>query len=272
MIAGPCVIESRDTTLNTALSLKEIADRLGLFLIFKSSYDKANRSSISSFRGPGLDDGLKILDEVKSEIEIPVTTDVHSVEEVSRVMDVVDALQIPAFLCRQTDLITSAGKCGKSVNVKKGQFMAPRDVVNIVEKLKYSGCESYSITERGFVFGYNNLVVDMRSFNIVRSFGIPVIFDATHSTQLPGGGTSSGGEREFIPLLARSAVAAGIDGLFMEVHPSPESAQCDSTNQYHLDRLENLLRLLIDIDEITKGSFENSNVDNIEPNAKLRMK
>ncbi|MBN2402086.1 MAG: 3-deoxy-8-phosphooctulonate synthase [Spirochaetes bacterium] len=252
LIAGPCVIESRDMIIKTAEILKKICEKLDLFLIFKSSYDKANRSSISSYRGPGLVKGLKILSEVRETFNIPVLTDVHSIEEIADVSQVADVLQIPAFLCRQTDLLISAAKSGKPVNVKKGQFVAPRDTANIVEKLKANGCKSYAITERGYSFGYNNLVVDMRSFAIIRSLGIPVIFDATHSTQLPGGGLASGGEREFAPLLARSAVAAGIDGLFMEVHESPDKALCDATNQYYLHKFEELLKMLIVIDEAVK--------------------
>ncbi len=252
LTAGPCVIESRDMILKTAESLKKISERLGLFLIFKSSYDKANRSSMSSYRGPGLDKGLKILSEVRETFKIPVTTDVHSIDEIESAKGIVDILQIPAFLCRQTDLLTIAAKTGKTVNVKKGQFIAPADTANIVEKLKWNGCKSYAITERGYSFGYNNLVVDMRSFGIIRSLNIPVVFDATHSTQLPGGGIASGGEREHIPLLARAAVASGIDGLFMEVHPDPAKALCDATNQYYLDKVEELLKVLIDIDEVVK--------------------
>jgi 2-dehydro-3-deoxyphosphooctonate aldolase (KDO 8-P synthase) len=254
LTAGPCVIESRDMILKTAETLKEISEKLGLFLIFKSSYDKANRSSISSYRGPGIDKGLKILSEVKETFKIPVTTDVHSIEDIKSASAVVDVLQIPAFLCRQTDLLESAAKTGKTVNVKKGQFVAPGDTANIVEKLKSNGCNSYAVTERGYTFGYNNLVVDMRSFGIIRSLNIPAVFDATHSAQLPGGGIASGGEREHIPLLARAAVASGIDGLFMEVHPDPARALCDSTNQYYLDKVEKLLKTLIDIDAIVKNN------------------
>lgn len=252
LMAGPCVIESRDLAMKTAESLKKISEKLGLFLIFKSSYDKANRSSISSYRGPGIDAGLKILAEIKKEFQIPVVTDVHSIQEISQAGVVADVLQIPAFLCRQTDLLTSAAKTGKAVNVKKGQFVAPADITNIVEKLKASGCKSYTITERGYSFGYNNLVVDMRSFEIMRAIAA-VVFDATHSVQLPGGGIVTGGDRKHIPVLARSAVAAGIDGLFMEVHPDPEKALCDSTNQYFLDKIEELLKVLIDIDDIVKA-------------------
>jgi len=254
LIAGPCVIESRDLVLRTAERLTEIAARLGLFFIFKSSYDKANRSSITSFRGPGIDAGLAILDEVRRQFGVPVTTDVHSVEEIGIAAGAVDVIQIPAFLCRQTDMLIAAGRSGAAVNVRRGQFVAPSDVAPIVEKLTASGCESYGIIERGYTFGYNNLVVDMRSFAIMRAMGVPVIFDATHSTQLPGGGTQSGGERDYAPLLARSAVAAGVDGLFMEVHPCPDEALCDATNQYYLDRVEPLLATLIEIDRLAKGT------------------
>ncbi len=253
LIAGPCVIESRDMILETAEELKRIAEKLELSLIFKSSFDKANRSSVSSYRGPGIDEGLKILAEVKEKYDIPVTTDIHSIEDINLAKDIVDVLQIPAFLGRQTDIILEAGKTGKPVNVKKGQFIAPRDVAGIIDKLKEVECSEYMITERGYSFGYNNLIVDMRSFEIIKSLGAPVVFDATHSAQLPGGGNVSGGERHFIPILARSAAAAGIDGLFMEVHPSPEKALCDSANQYYLYKTEGLLKTLIKIDAITKG-------------------
>lgn len=246
------MIESRNMILKSADLLKRITEKLGLFFIFKSSYDKANRSSLSSYRGPGIDEGLKILSEVKKEFGIKILTDVHSPSEVSAAAEVADVLQIPAFLCRQTDLLVSSARAGRTVNVKKGQFIAPGDTGNIVEKLVSSGCESYSVTERGYSFGYNNLIVDMRSFEIIRSRGIPVIFDATHSAQLPGGGQESGGERNFIPVLARSAVAAGIDGLFMEVHHSPDQALCDAANQYYLDKVEEFLKILIDIDNIVK--------------------
>jgi 2-dehydro-3-deoxyphosphooctonate aldolase (KDO 8-P synthase) len=252
LIAGPCVIESREMTLSVAEKLQSISERLGVYFIFKSSYDKANRSSIASCRGPGIGEGLEILNEVKERFKIPITTDVHSVDEISEVKEVVDLIQIPAFLCRQTDLLVNAAKTGRSVNVKKGQFIAPVDVINIIEKLRSSGCQSYAVTERGYIFGYHNLVVDMRSFEIIRSMGAPVIFDVTHSTQLPGGGEITGGERKFIPILARSAVAAGIDGLFMEVHPRPEEAFCDPTTQYYLDKVESLLSVLLEIDDVVK--------------------
>ena len=252
LIAGPCVIESRDMALSIAEELKLITERLGVFLIYKASYDKANRSSISSYRGPGLKRGIEILIQIKEQFEIPVTTDAHTSDEVKYIKDYVDVIQIPAFLCRQTDILVSAAQSGKTVNVKKGQFIAPRDAANIIEKLTNTGCSSYAITERGYSFGYNNLVVDMRSFGILRSMKIPVIFDATHSTQLPGGGQVSGGEREFSPLLARSAVAAGIDGLFVEVHPDPSGALCDATNQLNIKNLESMLELLVEIDNTVK--------------------
>src|SRR4030067_1377692 len=219
LIAGPCVIESEEIILTTAKKLKEICDRLGISLIFKSSYDKANRTSGSSFRGPGIDQGLKMLSDVRKKFSIPVMSDVHSVDEVRPASEVLDALQIPAFLCRQTDLILSASKTGKPVNIKKGQFLAPWDVKNIVEKFVSTGNYNLLVTERGTSFGYNNLVVDMRSIPLMQEFGYPVIFDATHSVQLPGGlGNASGGQREFAEYLARAAVAGGWDGLFIEVH------------------------------------------------------
>lgn len=242
IIAGPCVIESEDIVFFTAERLKEICKRLGFPLLFKSSYDKANRTSLSSFRGPGLKKGLRILSGVRSKFDIPVISDVHSVEEVKPAADVLNALQIPAFLCRQTDLILSASQTGKPVNVKKGQFLAPWDVKNIIEKFTSTGNQNIFITERGTSFGYNNLVVDFRGLSIMRSFGYPVIFDVTHSLQLPGGQRScSGGQREFADPLARAAVAVGIDGLFMEVHPEPDKALCDGPNMIRLDEVERLL-------------------------------
>lgn len=248
VIAGPCVIEKEDTVFETAGFLKELSDRLGIPLIFKSSYDKANRTSITSYRGPGIDRGLRILEEAGKRYAVPILTDVHSPEEVAEASDVVDILQIPAFLCRQTDLIVAASETGKPVNIKKGQFLAPWDVKNILEKFRASGNEDVMITERGTSFGYNNLVVDFRTFPIMQSFGCPVIFDVTHSLQLPGGaGSSSGGQREFAEPLARAAVAAGVDGLFLEVHPDPENALCDGPNMIPLGELEDLLRKVKDI-------------------------
>ncbi len=242
IIAGPCVIESKEITFQVAERLKEICSSIGLPLIFKSSYDKANRTSISSYRGPGILKGLKILADVRSKFNIPVISDVHSIEEVKPAAEVLDVLQIPAFLCRQTDLVIAAAKTGKPVNIKKGQFLAPWDIKNIIDKFTSTGNKNLFITERGTSFGYNNLVVDFRAFPIMRSFGYPVIFDVTHSLQLPGGqGVSSGGQREFAEPLARAAVAVGVDGLFMEVHPDPDKALCDGPNMMRLDKVENML-------------------------------
>ncbi len=243
LIAGPCVIESEEITLTTAKKLKEICDRLGISLIFKSSYDKANRTSGSSFRGPGMDQGLKMLSDVKKKFSIPVMSDVHSVDEVRPASEVLDALQIPAFLCRQTDLILSSSRTGKPVNIKKGQFLAPWDVKNIIEKFTSTGNQKLLITERGTSFGYHNLIVDFRGFPVIRSFGYPLLFDATHSLQLPGGqGSSSGGQREFASPLARAAVATGVDGLFIEVHPDPAQALSDASTMVPLQEIEGLLQ------------------------------
>jgi 2-dehydro-3-deoxyphosphooctonate aldolase (KDO 8-P synthase) len=237
------VIENEEITFTTAKKLKEICDRLGISLIFKSSYDKANRTSGSSFRGLGIDQGLKILSDVKKKFSIPVISDIHSVEEVRPASEVLDALQIPAFLCRQTDLILSSSQTGKPVNVKKGQFLAPWDVKNIIEKFTSTGNQNLLITERGTSFGYNNLIVDFRGFPIIRSFGYPILFDVTHSLQLPGGqGSSSGGQREFAPPLARAAVAMGVDGLFIEVHPDPTQALSDASTMIPLQEIEGLLQ------------------------------
>ncbi|MDP1759038.1 MAG: 3-deoxy-8-phosphooctulonate synthase [Thermodesulfovibrionales bacterium] len=245
IIAGPCVIESEDVTLHTAQKLKDICSSAGLSFVFKCSYDKANRTSIKSFRGPGIEKGLRILSDIKSKLNIPVISDVHSIAEVKPASEVLDALQIPAFLCRQTDLIIAASRTGKPVNIKKGQFLAPWDVKNIIEKFTAEGNHNLFITERGASFGYNNLVVDFRAFPIMRSFGYPVIFDVTHSLQLPGGqGSSSGGQREFAEPLARAAVAVGVDGLFFEVHPEPEKALCDGPNMIKLDEIEKMLGVL----------------------------
>lgn len=251
IVAGPCVIESEEITFETAKRLREICSTIGLSLIFKSSYDKANRTSMESFRGPGIDKGLTILSDVKSRFNIPVISDVHSVEEIKPAAQVLDALQIPAFLCRQTDLILAASNTGKPVSIKKGQFLAPWDVKNIIEKFTSTGNHALLITERGTSFGYNNLVVDFRGFPIMRSFGYPVIFDVTHSLQLPGGhGKSSGGQREFAEPLARAAVAVGVDGLFMEVHPEPEKALCDGPNMIGLADLKKLLTALKDVHDV----------------------
>ena len=254
LLAGPCVIEDPERTLMIGRRTKEICDRLGIPYIFKASFDKANRSSYSSFRGPGLEEGLKILAHIKKELQVPVVSDIHSVEQIEPAAEVLDVLQIPAFLCRQTDLVYGAAKTGKCVNVKKGQFMAPKDMINVLKKMEEAGNENLMLTERGASFGYNNLVVDMRSFPIMRDCGYPVIFDATHSVQLPGGaGTKSSGQREFVPFLSRAAVGAGVDGLFMEVHDNPEEALSDGPNMVRLDDLEAILRDLKAIDTIVKG-------------------
>jgi 2-dehydro-3-deoxyphosphooctonate aldolase (KDO 8-P synthase) len=255
LIAGPCVVESRDLALDTAGELKEICGRLGIPFIYKSSYDKANRTSIKSFRGMGMDKGLEILDEVRKKIRVPVLTDVHEIEEIADVAAAVDVLQTPAFLCRQTDFICAVAATGKPVNIKKGQFLAPGDMKNVVEKAKSaSGKNNILVCERGVSFGYNNLVSDMRSLMIMRDTGCPVVFDATHSVQLPGGqGVSSGGQREFVPLLARAAVASGIAGLFMETHPHPEKALSDGPNAWPLPLMETLLETLKALDAMVKG-------------------
>jgi 2-dehydro-3-deoxyphosphooctonate aldolase (KDO 8-P synthase) len=251
LIAGPCVIENEEITLYTAQRLKEICAELRIPLIFKSSYDKANRTSLSSFRGPGLDRGLRTLSDIKSRLQLPVLADIHSVDEIKPASEVLDVLQIPAFLCRQTDLVLAAAKTGRAVNIKKGQFLAPWDMKNILDKAASTGNRNIFITERGTSFGYNNLVVDIRSFPILSSFGYPVIFDVTHSLQLPGGrGTCSGGQREFAAPLARAAVAAGVDGLFMEVHPEPDKALCDGPNMIPLDELPQMLKELKSIHEL----------------------
>ena len=243
IIAGPCVIESRDLVFKTAEKLKTICEKLKLPFIFKSSYDKANRTSIKNFRGLGIEEGLNILSELKKELNIYVLSDVHEISEIDMAKEVLDIIQIPAFLCRQTNLIIEAAKTGRVVNVKKGQFLAPEDVLNIVEKAYSTGNKNILITERGTTFGYHNLVVDMRSFDIIHKFGIPVIFDATHSVQLPGGGgTKTLGQREFIPSLLKAAVAAGCDGIFMETHPNPDIALSDGPNMVSLDKVEDLLQ------------------------------
>jgi len=254
LIAGPCVIESAELAIEVALRLKAVGESLGVGVIYKSSYDKANRTSIESFRGPGLAEGLEILRRVKEETGLPVLSDVHSLEEVEPAAQVLDCIQIPAFLCRQTDLVTSAAATGKPVNIKKGQFLAPWDVEHVVEKIRSQGNEDILLTERGTAFGYSNLVADMRGLAIMRSLGYPVVFDATHAVQLPGAqGGSSGGERRFIPHLARAAAAAGCDALFLEVHPNPEKALCDGPNQWPLEELPALLEPVLAIDRIVRG-------------------
>ena len=262
LIAGPCVIESREMALETAAALKEICAELAIPFIYKSSYDKANRSSGQSFRGMGMEKGLEILAEVRERVGVPVLTDVHSEAEVPHVAAVVDVLQTPAFLCRQTDFIHAVASCGKPVNIKKGQFLAPGDMKNVVDKAREvnGGADNIMVCERGVSFGYNNLVSDMRSLAIMRETGCPVVFDATHSVQLPGGqGTSSGGQREFVPVLARAAVAVGISGLFMETHPDPSKAFSDGPNAWPLPRLKSLLATLKAIDALVKAEgFEES--------------
>src|SRR5262245_15735820 len=261
LIAGPGVVESEDLQLRTAERLKDITGRLGVHFIFKSSFDKANRSSDKSYRGPGMDEGLRILEKVKTELDLPVLTDVHDIPQIAPVADVVDVLQTPAFLARQTDFIQAVAASGKPVNIKKAQFMAPHDMKNVVDKAKNAAQaagineETIMVCERGASFGYNNLVSDMRSLAIMRETGCPVVFDATHSVQLPGGqGTSSGGQREFVPVLARAAVATGISGLFMETHPDPANAKSDGPNAWPLDQMETLLTTLVEIDRLVKSS------------------
>ena len=259
LIAGPCVIESEELQLRTAEALKAITDKLGILFLFKSSFDKANRSSGTGFRGPGMDEGLRILEKVRAELGVPVLTDVHDIAQVKPVADVVDMLQTPAFLARQTDFIQAVASAGKPVNIKKAQFMAPHDMMNVVDKAKAASIaaggdgSNILVCERGASFGYNNLVSDMRSLAIMRETGCPVVFDATHSVQLPGGqGTSSGGTREHVPVLARAAVAVGISGLFMETHPDPANALSDGPNAWPLDRMESLLTTLVNIDQTVK--------------------
>jgi 2-dehydro-3-deoxyphosphooctonate aldolase (KDO 8-P synthase) len=255
LIAGPCVVESLQLQLDTAGALKEMAARLGIPFIFKSSFDKANRSSASSFRGPGLEAGLKILAEVKAQLGVPLLTDVHEDTPLAEVASVVDVLQTPAFLCRQTNFIQSVARTGLPVNLKKGQFLSPWEMGNVVDKARAVGNANIMVCERGFTFGYNNLVSDMRSLAIMRSTRAPVVFDATHSVQLPGGqGTASGGQREFVPVLARAAVAAGIDGLFMETHPDPSKALSDGPNAWPLPRMESLLKTLQALDHTVKSA------------------
>ena len=255
VIAGPCVIESEEAVLRHARALKERADRAGVPYIFKSSYDKANRSSAKSFRGPGLEKGLEILAAVKAKIGVPVLTDVHEIEQVSAVKDVADVLQIPAFLCRQTDFVLAVARSGRVVNVKKGQFLAPWDMRNVLDKILATGNEQVLLTERGASFGYNNLVSDMRSLVVMRELGYPVVFDATHSLQLPGGlGNASGGERKYIPALARAGVAAGVDALFMEVHEDPDHALSDGPNSLKLEDFESLLKVVKQLDRLVKAA------------------
>lgn len=253
LLAGPCVLEGLERSLMIGRRAKEIADRLNMPYIFKASFDKANRSSIKSYRGPGLVEGLKILDTIKRELNVPIVTDIHETYQAAQVAEVADILQIPAFLCRQTDLLVAAAKTGKVVNVKKAQFLSARDMINAVDKLRASGTDKILLTERGTSFGYNNLVVDMRGLPIMRSFGCPVIFDGTHSVQLPGGaGSSSGGQREFVAPLVKAACAVGIDGLFLEVHDNPAEGLSDGANMIALDNLEKLLADALKVHEVLK--------------------
>ena len=254
LIAGPCVVESEGLTLEIAANLKEISERLSINLIFKASFDKANRSSTESFRGPGIEAGLRALAEVKRQLGLPVLTDVHEDTPLAEVAEVVDVLQTPAFLCRQTNFIVNVAAQGKPVNIKKGQFLSPWEMGNVVNKARSTGNDAIMVCERGFTFGYNNLVSDMRALAILRETGAPVVFDATHSVQLPGGqGASSGGQREFVPVLARAAIASGVAGVFMETHPDPANALSDGPNAWPLDRMEELLTTLIDIDRVVKS-------------------
>jgi len=255
LIAGPCAIESERLALDTAIQLKDITTRLDIPFIYKSSFDKANRSSINSFRGLGMEEGLRILQKVKHEVDVPVLTDVHEDTDIQAVAEVVDVLQTPAFLCRQTNYITRVASAGLPVNIKKGQFLSPWEMKNVSDKAKSTGNQQIMVCERGASFGYNNLVSDMRSLAVLRDTGCPVVFDGTHSVQLPGGqGDSSGGQREFIPVLARAAIAVGISGLFMETHPDPAKAKSDGPNAWPLDRIEDLLITLKNLDEATKAS------------------
>lgn len=253
LIAGPCALESEEMARRVAGTMQEICARLGLSYVFKASFDKANRTSLSSYRGPGLEEGLAILSRIREELQVPVISDVHEIAQVQAAAEVLDIIQIPAFLCRQTDLLTAAAQTGKPINLKKGQFVSPWDMEHGVNKIRAAGGKKIMLVERGATFGYNNLVVDMRGLPVMRSFDCPVIYDATHSVQLPGGaGTSSGGQREFIAPLSRAAVAAGIDGLFMEVHPNPDQALCDGPNSIALDQIEGILSQLVQIRQVCR--------------------
>ena len=254
LIAGPCVIENYEKTREVAVHLKEITSKLEMPFIFKASFDKANRTSITAYRGPGLNDGLRVLQDIKEELGIPILSDVHRISEISAAARSLDIIQIPAFLCRQTDMIIEAAKTGKPLNIKKGQFLAPWDIANVAEKITSTGNRRILITERGTMFGYNNLVVDFRGLRMIRQFGYPVIFDATHSVQLPGGaGASSGGQREYAPTLARAAAAAGVDAIFIEVHSNPDQALCDGPNSLKLETIYDLLSQLKSIHAIVDG-------------------
>lgn len=263
VIAGPCVVESEQMAMDTAAELKEMTERLGIPFIYKSSYDKANRSSVHSYRGPGIEKGLQILEKVKAELGVPVLTDVHEDTPMKEVASVVDVIQTPAFLCRQTNFLLRACEPGIPVNIKKGQFLSPSEMKNVIEKAQSTGNENVMICERGFSFGYNNLISDMRGLSTMRESNVPIVFDATHSVQQPGGlGASSGGAREFVPVLARAAVAAGVSGVFMETHPDPVNALSDGPNAWPLDRLEDLLKTLQAIDAVAKQSgFPEHDID-----------
>lgn len=253
LIAGPCVIEDEEKTRDIALYLKKLTDEIKIPFIFKASYDKANRTSVAAYRGPGFERGIEILKGIKRDINVPILSDIHRYEEIEKAAEILDVVQIPAFLCRQTDLILEVARCARVVNIKKGQFLAPWDVRNIIDKVLSVGNNRIMVTERGTSFGYNNLIADFRSLPLIRKEGYPVIFDATHSVQLPGGqGKSSGGQREMVPYLARAAVAVGIDGIFLEVHPDPEKALCDGPNSLYLDSLPELLAMVMKIDRIVK--------------------
>ncbi|MCL2789546.1 MAG: 3-deoxy-8-phosphooctulonate synthase [Desulfobulbus sp.] len=257
LIAGPCVLESAEVVREVALEMKAIAARLGISYVFKASFDKANRTSSASFRGPGPEKGLRMLGRLREEVQVPVLSDIHEPDQAEMAADVLDILQIPAFLCRQTDLLVAAACTGKVVNIKKGQFVSPWDMANAVDKVRGAGSERILLTERGTCFGYNNLVVDMRSLPVMRSLGFPVVFDATHSVQLPGSaGSCSGGQREFIPALARAAMAVGIDGLFFEVHPDPDKALCDGANSLPLAEVEPLLKQLLALRQAVAGVID----------------
>ena len=254
LIAGPCVIESEQMAMSTAEQLKQITEQLGISFIYKSSFDKANRTSSQSYRGPGMAEGLRILQKVKQELNLPILTDVHEDTPLDEVAEVVDILQTPAFLCRQTNFIKQVAAVGKPVNIKKGQFLAPWDMKNVIDKARETGNEQIMACERGVSFGYNNLVSDMRSLAVMRETGCPVVYDATHSVQQPGGlGGCSGGNREFVPVLARAAVASGVSGLFMETHPDPEKALSDGPNSWPLDKMSDLIKTLMDIDQLVKS-------------------
>jgi 2-dehydro-3-deoxyphosphooctonate aldolase (KDO 8-P synthase) len=252
LIAGPCVIENEQATFDIAKFLKQTAMALNVPFIFKASYDKANRTATSTYRGPGIREGLKILEWIKTELKVPVLSDVHRFEDIDRAAEVLDCLQIPAFLCRQTDFVQEVAEVGKPVNIKKGQFLAPQDIDHVIHKVLHTGNEQILVTERGTCFGHNDLVVDFRGLGIMRQFGFPIVFDCTHSVQNPGGGVCSGGQREFAPLLAKAAVAAGADAVFMEVHPDPDNALCDGPNSIRLEEVPALLKKLLRIWSVTK--------------------